>query len=547
LEPGEVVARADITFLTVPDDSVPTLAADLAGVVKPGSITVHTCGVAGLDVLEPMRAAGAVPASIHPVMTFTGSSLDVGRMRGAPFAVTAPALYLPIVKALVAELGGRAFAVDDPVRPAYHAALVQAANHSQVLVDSAREILRTAGVESGGDLLRPLVEVALDGALDRGIEALTGPVMRGDTETLSGHVAALTALEERAEDGALAGVVDLYRAVALAALAGARRTGRIDTARYDSAHRALTGQDQLPAPLASRPQLAQRVDQPLPPVVRDRTALSAALTQLKSPRTVVMTMGALHHGHLALVREAVAQGGSVVVTVFVNPLQFGPGEDFAAYPRTLEADLRALAGLGVDLVYAPSASDMYPTGGTGMLIEPGPLGRIYEGAIRPGHFAGVLTVVAKLLARTGAEVAVFGRKDAQQLALVRQMMRDLDCDVEIVAASTRRDPDGLAISSRNTYLSPAERIQALVLPRAIEAAALAADGGTPASMRQAAAAIFAAVPEVHVDYLDVVNEADFRPLDPDESGEALVIGACRVGTTRLIDNAMVQIAPKQAL
>ncbi|MDR1151243.1 MAG: pantoate--beta-alanine ligase [Bifidobacteriaceae bacterium] len=278
-----------------------------------------------------------------------------------------------------------------------------------------------------------------------------------------------------------------------------------------------------------------------PALIRDHAALSRGLARLASPRTVVMTMGALHAGHLDLVDAARARGGSVIVTVFVNPLQFGPGEDFDAYPRTLEADLAALAGHGVDVVYAPANTDMYPDGKQRITVMPGPVGERYEGAVRPGHFAGVLTVVAKLMGRTRAEIAVFGQKDAQQLFLIRQMVRDLDLGTQIVAVATRRDLDGLAVSSRNAYLTPAERRRALALPRALDAGVAAAShGATAEGVRGAAAAVLAAGVGLTVDYLDVVD-SNFAPFASESIGDATVIGAIRVGTTRLIDNAPVVV------
>jgi pantoate--beta-alanine ligase len=257
-------------------------------------------------------------------------------------------------------------------------------------------------------------------------------------------------------------------------------------------------------------------------------------------------MGALHQGHLDLVRLARARGGQVVVTIFVNPLQFGPTEDFARYPRDLDGDLATLAGVGADLVYAPDESDMYPAGPPTVTVDPGPLGDRFEGAVRPGHFAGVLTVVAKLLARTGARAAVFGQKDAQQLAAVRQMVRDLDLGVEIIPAAIRRDADGLALSSRNAYLSPDQRRAALALPRAIAAGRQAAAAApTPASqIRRLARAVLGrgarpALPE----YLDVVDPATFQPVPDEWGGPALIIGSLVAGPARLIDNAPVRLAP----
>ncbi|MDR1825034.1 MAG: pantoate--beta-alanine ligase [Bifidobacteriaceae bacterium] len=264
------------------------------------------------------------------------------------------------------------------------------------------------------------------------------------------------------------------------------------------------------------------------------------------PRAVVMTMGALHQGHLDLVakaRELMAPvGGQVVVTVFVNPLQFGPAEDYEAYPRTLPDDVAALTGLGVDLVYAPSVVDMYPAGPPLVRVSPGPLGAVFEGAIRPGHFEGVLTVVLKLLQRTTPTVALFGQKDAQQVAVVHQMVSDLDVGARLVVVPIRREPDGLALSSRNRYLDPAQRQVALALPRAIAAGeAVAAAGGTVMAVRAAAWAEVADRPGLSVDYLEVVDRAEFTPVLDAWTGPALLIGAIRVGSTRLIDNAPIVI------
>jgi pantoate--beta-alanine ligase len=255
-------------------------------------------------------------------------------------------------------------------------------------------------------------------------------------------------------------------------------------------------------------------------------------------------MGALHEGHLDLVRAGRLRGGQLVVTIFVNPLQFGPNEDFARYPRDLGKDLAALDGLGVDLVYAPSANEMYPAGTPQVMIEPGPLGQVFEGAIRPGHFQGVATVVFKLLARSGADAAVFGEKDAQQLAVIRQMVRDLDLGVEIIAVPTRREPDGLALSSRNAYLDATARQGALALPQAIQAGqAAAAAGGPPKAIRGAARAALGRGPAPELpEYLELVDPATFQAVPDTWSGPALLIGALRAGPARLIDNARVVVA-----
>ncbi|MFC5723734.1 pantoate--beta-alanine ligase [Streptomyces gamaensis] len=259
-------------------------------------------------------------------------------------------------------------------------------------------------------------------------------------------------------------------------------------------------------------------------------------------RAVVMTMGALHEGHATLVREArelVGPDGQVVVTVFVNPLQFGAGEDLDRYPRTLDADLAVAEKAGADAVFAPAAEEVYPGGEPQVRISAGPMGERLEGAFRPGHFDGVLTVVAKLLHLTAPDLALYGQKDAQQLALIRRMVRDLNFPVEIVGVPTVREDDHLALSSRNRYLSAAERASALTLSRALlSGAASAAEG--PAAVRRAARAVLEEAaglePPVVLDYLALVDPADFTEVTDGHTGEAVLAVAAKVGTTRLIDN-----------
>ncbi|MFF0077281.1 pantoate--beta-alanine ligase [Streptomyces sp. NPDC005494] len=301
---------------------------------------------------------------------------------------------------------------------------------------------------------------------------------------------------------------------------------------------------------------------------------------------VVMTMGALHEGHATLIRAARAAAGpdgQVVVTVFVNPLQFGEAADLDRYPRTLDADLAVASEAGADAVFAPAVEEVYPGGDPQVRITSGPMGERLEGAHRPGHFDGMLTVVAKLLHLTRPDAAFFGQKDAQQLALVRRMVGDLNFGIDIVAVPTVRDPDGLALSSRNRFLSAEERHTALALPRALfaardrlaaqqalharartvperqgraaaltrlgearaaadtQAVALARPTVAPAAVRAAAQAVLdeaaeAAVPLV-LDYVALVDPADFTEIPDDRvTGEALLAVAARVGATRLIDN-----------
>lgn len=294
----------------------------------------------------------------------------------------------------------------------------------------------------------------------------------------------------------------------------------------------------------------------------DRAEFDRALAHFAVPgRTaVVMTMGALHQGHASLIRSArerVGAKGLVTVTVFVNPLQFGAGEDLDRYPRTLEADLRVAAEAGADVVFAPPVEDVYPGGEPQVRVAAGPMGERYEGAFRPGHFDGVLTVVAKLLHLTRPDVAFFGEKDAQQLALIRRMVRDLNFPVEIVGVPTVREGDGLALSSRNRYLSEPERATALSLSRALfagrDAGMLAAGtAGTPAvpgdadrvaspaTVRRAARAALDeaadAEPPLVLDYVGLIDPSDFTEVPDDFAGEAILAVAARVGATRLIDN-----------
>ncbi|MFK8848234.1 pantoate--beta-alanine ligase [Streptomyces sp. Ac-502] len=316
-----------------------------------------------------------------------------------------------------------------------------------------------------------------------------------------------------------------------------------------------------------------------------------ALPGCTGQRAVVMTMGALHEGHATLVRAArdrVGPAGQVVVTVFVNPLQFGAGEDLDRYPRTLEADLALAGAAGADAVFAPGAGEVYPGGAPQVRIAAGPMGNLLEGASRPGHFDGVLTVVGKLLHLTRPDVALFGQKDAQQLAVIERMVADLNFDVRIVGVPTVREDDGLALSSRNRYLSAADRRTALALSRALFAArdrlaaeealrdrasyathtahrvqdrsvALAALGEDraaadahalahaaatpprgPAVARAAARVVLEDAarldPPLALDYVALVDPSDFTEIPDAYEGEAVLAVAAKVGTTRLIDN-----------
>ena len=280
-------------------------------------------------------------------------------------------------------------------------------------------------------------------------------------------------------------------------------------------------------------------------LARTRTGLVVARATLASPVVLVPTMGALHDGHRALLRMARAMG-AVVVSVFVNPLQFGPGEDLDRYPRTLDHDMAVCAEEGVALVFAPGPGQMYPVEQR-VRVDPGPAGDVLEGAARPGHFSGVLTVVVKLFGLVRPDAAVFGAKDAQQLFLVRQMVADLNVPVRITSVATVREPDGLALSSRNAYLSGPERVTALALPRALRAGAAATCQGSTAVISAARAELDAAAvadPPLGTDYLGLVDPASFDTVPSDYAGPAVLLVAGRVGRTRLIDNLTVQIGAR---
>jgi pantoate--beta-alanine ligase len=269
--------------------------------------------------------------------------------------------------------------------------------------------------------------------------------------------------------------------------------------------------------------------------------LRGALADHAGEVGVVMTMGALHEGHRELIRVARRRCEVIVVTVFLNPLQFAPGEDLSRYPRTLDSDLELCSAEDVDLVYAPAVSEIYPAGQPVVRVDAGPLGDVLEGASRPGHLDGVLTVVAKLLHQTGPDVAYFGQKDAQQLLLIRRMVGDLDFPIEVVAVPTVREPDGLALSSRNGYLAPADRPVAVTLSRALAAGVAAAADGALA-VRRAAREVLDGEPELGLDYLALVDPRDLSEVPAGFAGEALLAVAAKVGTTRLIDNMPVVLS-----
>ena len=295
-----------------------------------------------------------------------------------------------------------------------------------------------------------------------------------------------------------------------------------------------------------------------PVLTHTRAELADALTRLPGTKALVMTMGALHNGHLQLVREARELADHVIVTIFVNPTQFAPGEDFDAYPRTLDADMDALETVGADLVWAPAPQDVYPTPAT-VTIDPGPIARVLEGKTRPTHFAGVALVCTKVVNLVRPDVALYGQKDAQQLAVLRTVFAQLDIPVRVHPVPIVRAEDGVALSSRNQYLSDDERIRARALSRALRRGAEAAEAGaTPAQIVAECRSVIDAEGGIDLDYIALVDAGTFEILAgtesvpvgegvaaptilSDGSREGRILIAAKVGTTRLIDNMEVPL------
>ncbi len=273
-----------------------------------------------------------------------------------------------------------------------------------------------------------------------------------------------------------------------------------------------------------------------PVVVRTRADLAEALAATPHPRGLVPTMGALHAGHASLLRRAREESGTLVASIFVNPTQFDRADDLAAYPRTFDADLAMCAAEGVDVVFAPTVEAIYPAGSS-TRVDPGPVGEVLEGAHRPGHFIGVATVVTILLDVVAPDRAYFGEKDAQQLVIIRRIVRDLGMPVEVVGCPTVREPDGLALSSRNVRLAPDDRAAAVVLRRALMAAAVAFAGGLDDAhaLRAVMLAALAEEPGVDVDYVSVADPETLVEAEGPQEGPVLLSLAATVGGVRLID------------
>jgi pantoate--beta-alanine ligase len=462
LEAG--AGRPDVVLLCVPDRAI----AEVARSIEPGPWVAHVSGATPLAALAPHERRFGV----HPLQTFT-TGRGPEQLDGASAAVTAETdEALATGFELARTLGLEPFALDDSRRAAYHAGAAIASNYLVTLRRAAGSLLDAAGAPP--EALDPLMLRTIENRFE-----LTGPIERGDWETVERHLDAIRADRPELERA--------YGALAELTLQHAPREAR-----------------------ESRPAGAERP----PLVVRTIADLRSALRHRHGRIGLVPTMGALHEGHVSLLRAARAECEVVVMSLFVNPTQFGDTADLDGYPRDEHHDLAVAADAGIDLVFAPSAEEMYPPGYQ-TWVEVTELGAILEGAHRPGHFRGVATVCLKLFLVARPDLAYFGQKDAQQVEVLRRLIRDLALEVELRVLPTVRDPDGLALSSRNSRLSREERERALALPRALAT-------GDPRRAREL-------LDGLDVDYVEVA------PFDP-----PVLAAAVRVGSTRLIDNVPLE-------
>ncbi len=507
-------AGVDLLVIAVPDHAIEATAAR----VGPGAAVVaHLAGSLGLAALGDRLAR----AALHPMVALPDPAVGATRLgRGAWFAVAADADAQPLIDRLVADLNGRAVPVPDERRALHHAACVMAANHLVALAGQVERVAELAGVPAPAYL--DLARGALDAIGDLGpAAALTGPVSRGDWATIDRHLAALPD-EERPAYLALAGQA-------------ARLAARDLPADLDLAARAAAARSSVP--------VAGAIE-----VHDTKAAFRKALDAARSAGLsigLVPTMGALHAGHASLVERAAMQCDVVAVTVFVNPLQFDRTTDLDAYPRTLGADLalvQAAAGVRPVVVLTPSVQEMYGSSPATTAVSVGPLAGALEGASRPGHFDGVATVVTKLVSLAGPCRAYFGDKDFQQVAVIRRLVNDLDLAVEVVGCPTVRADDGLALSSRNAYLTDDERELAPALSRALRVGAvLVADGmRDPAAIAAAVSGELAREPAFRLDRIDVVDAATLAA-PTSFTAEIRILGAAFLGAARLIDNVGVRL------
>jgi pantoate--beta-alanine ligase len=460
----------ELVLLCVPDRAI----AEVAAGIEPGPWVAHVSGATPLSALDPHERR----FGMHPLQSFS-KLRGPEQLDGAWAAIGAETDEARATAFWLAEtLGLRPFELDDSGRAAYHAGAAVASNYLVTLRRAAGSLLEAAGAPP--EALDPLMR----GVIETGFE-LTGPIARGDWETVARHLEVIRRERPDLEE------LYLVLAEATAEIAGRK----------------------LPSDPVSREGLR---------VCRTIAELRAEVSARREGSIgLVPTMGSLHDGHLSLLRAAREECDTVVMSLFVNPAQFQDPNDLGRYPREEEHDLRLAEEAGVDVVFAPSADEMYPPGFQ-TWVEVTELGSILEGEHRPGHFRGVATVVLKLFSIVRPQRAYFGQKDAQQAEVIRRLIRDLALDVELRVLPTVRDADGLALSSRNARLSPEERRRALALPRALAT-----------RDPEAARRVLTESNGLVVDYLEI---ADFDP--------PVLAGAVRVGSTRLIDNVPLEGDPK---
>jgi pantoate--beta-alanine ligase len=534
LSRGATAAGSDAVLLCVPDAEIAAAATAIAA----GPLVGHCSGALGLDVLIGHEAFG-----LHPLMTVTTAGADFA---GAGCAVAGSTdRARAAANELARCIGMRPATIADDDRAAYHAAASVASNFLVTLEAASERLAGAAGVDR--DLLVPLVRATVENWAAHGPKsALTGPIARGDESTV---VRQREAVAERTPD-----LLVLFDALADAtrALVGGAAPGRpLPGSDIDAAGFARGVSPTHPRTTASPDPAPHHTRRgPSPQTVRTVADLRALLEPVRRGGrriALVPTMGALHDGHLSLIRRARAEADVVVVSVFVNPTQFRPGEDLDAYPRDEARDAALAAIEGSDILFAPPAEEVYPDGFATEVRVAGPLTEALEGAARgPEHFHGVTTVVAKLFDMVGPDAAYFGQKDAQQALVVRRMVHDLDLPVQIVTCPTVREPDGLALSSRNAYLDAADRERAVALRRGLDAAeaAVAAGESDPTVVRAAGRAAMAEF-GVEPEYFEIVDTENLSPVAAID-GEALVAVAATVGRARLIDNTIVRTRARVA-
>lgn len=520
---AEAVAAAELVILAVPDRALEAVVRSLAAsdVFRPAHHVVHLAGAYGCDVLALAAKAGARVAACHPAVSVPLIVTDPDRLVNVAWALTAAPADRDFAAGLIADLAGTPYLVAEDRRVLYHAALTLASNATAAALVSARRLLTAAGVDAPELFLTPLATASVALAVRDGVDGVSGPVVRGDIDTLRRHAKTIAA-----DLPACQLAYEAFTKATVHTVVAANPRVDADSLLTHVGH----------APLPRTPQ-----------VLLDTDALREALGQQRRlGRRIVLvpTMGALHEGHLALVREAHRHGDVVVVSIFVNPTQFDNPDDLAAYPRTLETDLFHLAGLlaaAPHFVFAPEQAQVYPNGEPRTQVVVSGLTDTLCGAHRQGHFAGVATVVTKLFSLVDCDVAVFGQKDFQQTAVIRQLVTDLNLPVAIVVAPTVRETDGLALSSRNVRLDASARQQALGLSRALASAAVTSHGGRTgvdvAACVRAAQAVLAAS-QIALEYLEAVDPVTLQPVDATRDRVLLAV-AGHVGDVRLVDNVLL--------